>query len=152
MRAVIQRVKKAEVCIDKNETRQIGPGILVLLGVCEGDDVSLCKKMAEKCANLRIFEDEDGKMNLSAVQLSLQALVVSNFTLYGDTKKGKRPSFIRAAKEPLSVQCYECFLNEMEKQGLCGVQSGRFGAEMQVSLVNDGPVTLVLDTEEWAAK
>ncbi len=152
MRAMVQRVKQASVCIEENEVRQVGAGLVVFLGVAESDDVAMCKKLAEKCAHLRIFEDEEGRMNRSAAELFLEVLVVSNFTLYADTKKGKRPSFIRAAKEPLSVDCYEAFVCEMEKQGLKSVQTGRFGAEMQVALVNDGPVTLMLDTEEWKRK
>ncbi len=152
MRAVVQRVSSASVCINGGETREIEAGLVILLGVREGDDITLCKKLAEKCAHLRIFHDEDGKMNRSAVELSLQALVVSNFTLYADTKKGKRPSFIKAAKEPLSVDCYECFVQEIQKQGLASVETGTFGAEMQVKLLNDGPVTLMLDTDEWQAK
>ncbi len=152
MRALVQRVKNASVCIEGSETHHIGAGIVVFLGVKDSDEIVLCKKLAEKCAHLRIFEDEDGKMNKSAVELSLEALVISNFTLYADTKKGKRPSFIKAAKEPLSVEVYECFVKEMDCQGLAAVKTGRFGAEMQVELVNDGPVTLMLDTEEWMRK
>ncbi len=152
MRAVVQRVKRASVVISGGDTRSIGPGLLILLGVKEGDSPALCPKMAEKCAGLRIFEDEEGKMNRSAVDNGYAALVVSNFTLYGDTKKGKRPSFIAAAKPPLSVDCYEGFVQALGRQGLADVACGEFGADMQVELVNDGPVTLVLDTEEWAAK
>lgn len=152
MRAVVQRVKYARVEIDSNETRQIGPGILILLGVRDTDDIALCAKLAEKCAGLRIFEDEDGKLNLSAVDLGYEAMVVSNFTLYGDTKKGKRPSFTVAAKPPLSVDCYEEFVKKMREQNLASVRTGKFGADMQIDLCNDGPVTLVLDTDEWKAK
>lgn len=152
MRAVVQRVKRASVAIEGRETRAIGPGLLILLGVKEGDSPALCPKLAEKCAGLRIFEDEAGKMNRSAVENGYEALVVSNFTLYGDTKKGKRPSFTAAAGPPVSVNCYEEFLRCLRGQPLAGVECGEFGAEMQVELVNDGPVTLILDTEEWAAK
>lgn len=152
MRAVIQRVSSAAVVVDGGAPRTIGPGIVVLLGVRDDDDASLCTKLAEKSAGIRIFDDADGKMNLSAVELGFSALVISNFTLYGDTKKGKRPSFTAAAKPPLSVDCYNVFVEEMKKQGLKEVQTGEFGADMQVSLVNDGPVTLVLDTDEWKAK
>ena len=149
MRAVVQRVSRASVAVNSGAPRGIGPGIVVLLGVRDTDSVALCSKLAEKCANLRIFEDEEGKMNLSAAQLGYEALVVSNFTLYGDTRKGKRPSFITAAKPPLSVDCYEAFVRQMQQQGLAGVQMGEFGADMQVELVNDGPVTVILDTDEW---
>lgn len=95
------------------------------------------------------FEDENGKLNRSAVELGYSALVVSNFTLYGDTAKGKRPSFIHAAKGELAVPCYEKFLEEMGHQGLKDVQHGEFGADMKIDLVNDGPVTIVIDTDEW---
>ena len=152
MRALIQRVSYAKVTIDDSETRQIGPGLLVLLGVREGDDLAQCAKLADKCAGLRIFDDADGKLNLSAVDLEYSALIVSNFTLYGDTKKGKRPSFTCAARQPLSVDCYEEFIAQMKKAGLKDVQTGEFGADMKIELLNDGPVTLLLDTDEWAAK
>ena len=113
---------------------------MILLGVGEHDTLAIVPKLAEKCAQLRIFEDENGKLNLSAAELGYSALVVSNFTLYGDTAKGTAaPSFIRAAKPPLSVDAYEAFLHAMEQQGLSEVQHGEFGADMQVSLVNDGP-------------
>ena len=138
MRAVIQRVTSASVVVDGGAPRPIGPGLVILLGV-----------LAEKCAHLRIFSDEAGKLNKSAVELGYSALVVSNFTLYADTKKGKRPSFIAAAKPPLSVQAYELFLEKMNEQGLKEVQHGEFGADMQLSLTNDGPVTIVIDTDEW---
>ena len=97
----------------------------------------------------RIFEDEDGKLNRSAVELGYSALVVSNFTLYGDTSRGKRPSFIHAARGELAVPCYEKFLEEMSHQGLKDLQHGEFGADMKIDLVNDGPVTIVIDTDEW---
>lgn len=147
MRAVIQRVKYAKITIDGGEKREIGAGLLVLYGVCEGDSPTQCAKMAEKCAGLRIFEDAEGKMNLSALDLGLSAMVVSNFTLYGDTRKGKRPSFTQAAKAPLSVDCYEEFVRCMKAQGLQDVQTGEFAADMQIELVNDGPVTLLVEIE-----
>lgn len=150
MRAVIQRVSRASVTVNGGEPRAIGRGIVILLGVGEHDTLAIVPKLAEKCAQLRIFEDENGKLNLSAAELGYSALVVSNFTLYGDTAKGRRPSFIRAAKPPLSVDAYEAFLQAMEQQGLSEVQHGEFGADMQVSLVNDGPVTIMIDTDEWA--
>lgn len=149
MRALIQRVSRAAVTIGDGEVRSIGPGLLVLLGIHAADTVAMCQKMAEKTAFLRIFEDEEGKLNRSAAELGYAALVVSNFTLYGNTKKGKRPSFIAAAKPPLSVDCYEEYVRQLKLQGLKEVQTGEFGAEMQIELVNDGPITLMLDTEEW---
>ena len=115
----------------------------------ETDDPAVIPKLAEKCAHLRIFEDEAGKLNRSAAELGYEALVVSNFTLYGDTSRGKRPSFTHAARADLAVPCYERFLAELGSQGLRGVQHGEFGADMQVRLCNDGPVTIVIDTDEW---
>lgn len=149
MRAVIQCVRKADVSVNGGEPRAIGPGIVILLGVKDTDTLDIVPKLAEKCANLRVFPDEEGKLNKSAVDLGYSALVVSNFTLYGDTKKGKRPSYITAAKPPLSIDAYELFLAEMEKQGLKEVKHGEFGADMQVALVNEGPCTIVMDTDEW---
>ena len=149
MRAVIQRVTEASVTVNGGPERRIGPGLVILLGVRETDDPTIVPKLAEKCAHLRIFEDEAGKLNRSAVELGYEALVVSNFTLYGDTTKGKRPSFSHAAKADLAVPCYEQFLHEIGKQGLRAVQHGEFGADMKVRLLNDGPVTIVIDTDEW---
>ncbi len=149
MRAVIQRVTSASVVVEGGEPRAIGPGIMVLLGIKDTDDLAIVPKLAEKCAHLRIFEDENGKLNKSAVELGYSALIVSNFTLYGATKKGKRPSFIAAAKPPLSIDAYNLFLEKMEQQGLKEVKHGEFGANMQVSLVNDGPITIIVDTDEW---
>lgn len=149
MRAVIQRVTGASVTVNGGPERAIGPGLVILLGVRDTDDPAIVPKLAEKCAHLRIFEDDAGKLNRSAVELGYEALVVSNFTLYGDTTKGKRPSFIHAAKADLAVPCYEQFLEEMGKQGLKAVQHGKFGADMQICLLNDGPVTIVIDTDEW---
>lgn len=149
MRAVIQCVRKADVSVNGGEPRAIGPGIVVLLGVKDTDTLDIVPKLAEKCANLRVFPDEAGKLNKSAVELGYSALVVSNFTLYGDTRKGKRPSYITAAKPPLSVDAYELFLAEMEKQGLKEVKHGEFGADMLVNIANDGPVTIVIDTDQW---
>ncbi|PWM62947.1 MAG: D-tyrosyl-tRNA(Tyr) deacylase [Subdoligranulum variabile] len=149
MRAVIQRVTEASVTVNGGPARSIGPGLVILLGVRETDDPAIIPKLAEKCAHLRIFEDEAGKLNRSAAELGYEALVVSNFTLYGDTSRGKRPSFTHAARADLAVPCYEQFLEEMGRQGLRSVQHGEFGADMQVRLCNDGPVTIVIDTDEW---
>ena len=149
MRAVIQRVTRASVAVNGGEPRPIGPGLVILLGVRDTDDIAIVPKLAEKCAHLRIFEDENGKLNRSAVELGYSALVVSNFTLYGETAKGKRPSFIHAAKGELAAPCYDKFIEEMNRQGLRDVQHGEFGADMQVSLVNEGPCTIVIDTDEW---
>lgn len=149
MRAVIQRVTEASVTVNGGPERRIGPGLVILLGVRDTDDPAIVPKLAEKCAHLRIFEDDAGKLNRSAVELGYEALVVSNFTLYGDTTKGKRPSFIHAAKADLAVPCYDQFLAEIGKQGLKAAQHGEFGADMKVRLLNDGPVTIVIDTDEW---
>lgn len=151
MKAVIQRVSRAAVTINGGERRAIGPGLVVLLGVQDTDSPALCPKLAEKIAGLRIFEDAEGKLNISAEEKGYEALVVSNFTLYGDTKKGKRPSFIKAAKPPLSVEAYEEFVRCLRAAKLKSVQTGEFGAEMQVELVNDGPVTIVIETDDWAS-
>ena len=149
MREVLQRVAGASVTVNGGGARVIGPGLVLLVGIKDTDTLDLAPKLAEKCAHLRIFADEEGKLNRSAAELGYSALVVSNFTLYANTKKGKRPSFIAAAKPPLAVDAYELFLAELEKQGLKEVKHGEFGADMQVSLVNDGPVTILLDTDEW---
>ncbi len=149
MRAVIQRVCNANVIVEGGAPRAIERGIVILLGVKDTDTLDICEKLAQKCAGLRIFEDEEGKLNLSAQQLGLDALVVSNFTLYGDTRKGKRPSFISAAKPPLSVDAYDRFVQELGKTGLRQIQTGEFGADMQLTLTNDGPVTIVIDTDDW---
>ena len=152
MRAVIQAVSSASVRVNGGEPRPIGPGLVILLGVKDTDTLDIIPKLAEKCAGLRIFPDDEGKLNLSAKDLGYSALVVSQFTLYGNTRKGFRPSFIKAAKPPLSVDAYEQFLAEMERQGLKEIQHGEFGADMQVALVNEGPCTIVIDTDEWKQK
>ena len=150
MRAVLQRVSRASVIVNGGEPRKIGPGLVILLGVRDTDTLGIVPKLAEKCAHLRIFPDEAGKLNRSAVELGYSVLVVSNFTLYGDTSRGKRPSFIHAAKGETAKSAYDAFLQElMNAQGLKDVQHGEFGADMQVSLVNDGPVTIIIDTDEW---
>lgn len=149
MRAVIQRVSRAQVTVNGGAPRAIGPGLVVLLGVKDGEDHAVIPKLAQKCANLRIFDDEQGKLNLSAAALGLSALVVSNFTLYGDTARGNRPSFIRSARGQAASDAYQAFLAALQAQGLREVQHGEFGADMQLSLTNDGPVTIVIDTDEW---
>jgi D-tyrosyl-tRNA(Tyr) deacylase len=150
MRALLQRVTGAAVTIGGGERRQIGPGLLILLGVREGDGLPMCEKLAQKCAKLRIFDDAEGKLNLSAAEVGGAALVVSQFTLYADTKKGRRPSFSAAAKPPIGEACYEEFVRCLRRQGLKEVQTGRFGANMRVELLNDGPVTVLIDTDDWS--
>ena len=152
MRAVLTKVKHASVTIDGEVKGKIGKGFLILLGVAPDDTEEKCRKMADKLCSLRIFDDENGALNLSAEDLGYEALVVSNFTLYADTKKGKRPGFTRAAKPPVSVDCYNEVVGQMKRTRLAGVQTGEFGAEMHISLVNEGPITIVIDTDEWAAK
>ena len=152
MITVLQRVQHAKVEIDGKSVGATEQGLLILLGVAEGDTRAEADKLVKKIANLRIFEDENGKMNLSLLDIGGGVLVVSQFTLYGDTRKGFRPSFIKAAKPPLAVDAYELFLAEMNQQGLKEVQHGEFGADMQVSLVNEGPCTIVIDTDEWKHK
>lgn len=149
MRAVLQRVSGAQVIVDGGAPRVIGPGLVILLGVRDTDTAADVPKLAEKCASLRIFADEEGKLNRSAVELGYEALVVSNFTLYGDTRKGRRPGFTHAAGGEDAKALYELFLQRLGEQGLKAVQHGEFGADMQITLTNDGPVTLVLDTDEW---
>lgn len=149
MKVVVQRVSRSSVTIDKKETRSIGPGLLLLVGVAQTDTVEDCEKMARKCAELRIFEDSEGKLNLSAEELGLSVMVVSNFTLQADTRKGRRPSFIAAAKPPLSIDLYQHFVECLRQQSFREVKTGEFGADMQIELLNDGPITLVLDTQDW---
>lgn len=145
MRAVIQRVAAASVEVDGEEIASIGRGLLVLLGVTYADDEKHAVAMADKLAHLRIFEDEAGKMNLSIADVGGEFLVVSQFTLYGDIRKGRRPSFTDAAPPEQARRLYERVIEELRRRGY-SVQSGRFGAHMHVRLVNDGPVTLLFDT------
>ena len=147
MRAVLTRVKSASVTIDGEVVGKIGKGFLILLGVGPEDTREHCRYLAQKALGLRIFEDENGKMNLGLDQVDGQVLVVSQFTLYGNCRKGRRPSFTDAAPPELGNQLYEAFLQECEALGY-PPQHGRFGADMQVESVNDGPVTLWLDTQQ----
>jgi len=145
MRAVIQRVSRAKVTVDEEITGEIGPGILVLLGVSRQDSEKEALYLLEKTLNLRIFEDAEGKMNLSLLDIDGELLVVSQFTLYGDARKGRRPSFIEAAAPDEANRLYEFFVAEARKQ-IKKVGTGRFQAIMDVELVNDGPVTILLDS------
>ena len=144
MRVVVQRVNNASVKIAGNMVGQINKGLLLLVGLKEGDGVEQIKKVATKIAKMRIFEDENGKTNLAIKDVGGQILSVSQFTLLADTKKGNRPSFIKAMKPPKSAELWEQFNEELKKQGLT-VETGEFGADMQVDLQNDGPFTIVLD-------
>ncbi len=145
MRAVIQRVKQSAVAVDDREVACIGSGLLVLLAVNRGDTDNDATYMAEKTAGLRIFEDATGKMNRSLIDIGGEMLVISQFTLYGDCRKGRRPSFIEAAPPDLAERLYDRFISVVKEKEL-RVQTGRFGAAMSVSLVNDGPVTLIVES------
>ena len=140
MRALVQRVSEASVAVGGEEIARIGPGLLVLLGVREGDGAEEADRIAGKLERLRVFEDDEGRMNLSVRDVAGEVLVVSQFTLYGDARKGNRPSFVEAAAPELAERLYERVRSSL------GAQGGRFGARMQVALVNDGPVTLLLET------
>lgn len=146
MRAVLTRVRSASVSIAGQTVGQIGRGFLILLGVGPEDTPETCRFLAEKALGLRIFEDEAGKMNLGLDAIGGQVLVVSQFTLYGNCRKGRRPSFTDAAGPELGNRLYEQFLSECQSLGY-PPQHGQFGADMQVESVNDGPVTLILDTD-----
>ena len=147
MRAVLTRVTSASVTIDGEVVGSIGKGFLILLGVGPNDTEKECRYLAEKMLGLRIFEDENGKMNLGLEAVGVEVLVVSQFTLYGNCRKGRRPSFAGAAPPALGEELYEKFLEICTELGY-PPQHGRFGADMQVESVNDGPVTLILDTEQ----
>ncbi len=147
MRAVLTRVSSASVTIDGEVVGQIGKGFLILLGVGPEDTEKECRYLAEKALGLRIFTDENDKMNLGLADVDGQVLVVSQFTLYGNCRKGRRPSFAEAAGPELGNQLYERFLEICEELGF-PPQHGRFGASMQVESVNDGPVTILLDTKQ----
>lgn len=146
MRAVIQRVREARVVVAGDVVGEIGRGILVLLGVGRGDTDADAAWLATRVASLRIFEDAEGKMNLALRDAGGSALVVSQFTLYGDCRKGRRPGFDRAAEPGKAERLYRHFVDRLAETGL-PVATGRFGAQMQVFLVNDGPVTLLIDSE-----
>lgn len=147
MRVVLQRVSEAEVSVKGKVIGQIGQGYLALLGVAHDDTLEIADRMLEKIKKLRLFEDENGKTNLSIEQVDGRMLVVSQFTLYADCKKGNRPSFTNAGSPAMAEELYEYFLSRC-REVFGDVQHGSFGAEMQVSLVNDGPFTVVLDSAE----
>jgi D-tyrosyl-tRNA(Tyr) deacylase len=147
MRAVIQRVGCAKVEVDGETVGEIGGGFCILLGIHQEDTTDDIDWMAPKVAQLRIFEDDDGKMNRSLLDVEGAALVVSQFTLYGDCRKGRRPSFVEAARPEKAIPLYEDFCKRLELEGVA-VAKGVFGAKMQVSLTNNGPVTVVLESPE----
>ncbi len=146
MRAVIQRVKEAQITVEQQVTGRIEQGIVALVGFAEADKPEDLDWMARKIAGLRIFNDGDGKMNLSVGQVNGKILVVPNFTLYGDVSRGRRPSFTSAAQPQVAEQLFDQFVAALAGQGV-EIAQGEFGASMQVNIVNDGPVTLIIDTE-----
>jgi D-aminoacyl-tRNA deacylase len=150
MRAVVQRVSRAKVTVDDELLGEIGPGLLVFLGVGAEDAPSDGTYLAQKIVNLRIFEDETAKMNVSALERKLPLLIISQFTLYGDCRHGRRPSFSEAALPELGEKLYEAFCHEVMNYGLI-VAQGRFGSHMAVELINDGPVTILLDSKNLRA-
>lgn len=147
MRTVVQRVRHASVTIDEQCVASIGQGMLLLVGFEDADEPNDLEWMAQKVANLRIFDDADGVMNRSVKDVDGELLVVSQFTLYASVKKGNRPSYIRAAKPDVAIPLYESFCETMSLQAGREVKTGVFGADMKVSLLNDGPVTIVIDTK-----
>ncbi|MGM0635973.1 MAG: D-aminoacyl-tRNA deacylase [Bacteroidota bacterium] len=148
MRAVIQRVSESSVAVNQQKIASIQKGLLILLGIEAADSYEDIDWLCRKIAKMRIFSDEQNAMNLSLQDIDGEAIVVSQFTLYASTKKGNRPSFIKAAKPEIAIPIYESFIENLQKYLNQPVQSGVFGADMKVHLVNDGPVTIVIDTKE----
>lgn len=149
MRALIQRVTHGSVTLDGKIISEIKKGYVILLGVCEGDTEKESRLLAEKTVNLRVMSDADDKMNLSVIDVKGEILVVSQFTLYADCSEGRRPSFIKAAKPELAKSLYELYVSQLKHLGIAKVVTGEFGAYMKVELVNDGPVTIMLDTKDF---
>ena len=152
MRAVLTRVKSASVAVDGKTIGQIGQGFLILLGITHEDTEAQAVKLADKLVGLRIFEDEDEKMNLDILNVGGEVLAVSQFTLCADVKKGNRPSFIRSAAPDRANELYELYCSKLLENGVKNVQKGIFGADMKVELLNDGPVTILYDSEIWRKK
>jgi D-tyrosyl-tRNA(Tyr) deacylase len=147
VRAVVQRVKSSNVKVDNNIIGEIGKGLNVLIGICKDDTVEDIKYIRDKIVNLRIFEDEQGKLNLSLLDIAGELLIVSQFTLYGDCRKGRRPNFMEALGGDEAKQLYNEFVILCSKE-IKNVQTGEFGADMEVNIVNDGPVTLLIDSKK----
>lgn len=147
MRSVVQRVKSAKVSVDSKIIGSINHGIMLLLGIENNDDLKDVEYMCDKIINLRIFEDENGKMNKSLIDVKGSILIVSQFTLLGDARKGRRPSFINAAQPELAIPLYENFVQNFKNNGI-KTETGEFGADMQVEIINDGPVTILLDSKK----
>ncbi len=149
MKAVVQRVKKSQVSVDGQVVGKVGQGFNVLLGVMQGDTTAEADVLAAKIAKLRVFEDEQGKMNLCVTDIGGEILVISQFTLCADLKKGNRPSFINSAKPDEANALYEYFCKQLLANGVGNVEKGIFAADMEVEIINDGPVTIVMDTDIW---
>jgi D-tyrosyl-tRNA(Tyr) deacylase len=147
MRALIQRVQKGSVTVDDNVIGQINQGLVILLGVKDGDTEAAAEYLAQKIVNLRIFQDENGKFNRPALDVGAELLAISQFTLYADTRRGRRPGFSDAARPEVSIPLYEKFVEYLQSSGL-KVETGEFGAHMIVEIINDGPVTIMLDSED----
>ena len=147
MRVVIQRVKRASVAIDNNIEGQIASGVLIFLGIVAEDTLEDTKWLSKKISNLRIFSDKNDVMNLSLIDQNFEALVISQFTLHAQTKKGNRPSYIKAARPEIAIPLYEEFIRQLRHDLGKEVQSGVFGANMEIDLLNDGPVTIIIDTK-----
>ena len=150
MKAVIQRVLKANVTVDQKKIASIGNGLLILLGIVDEDNQEDINWLVNKIVNLRIFNDENGIMNRSLIDINGEVIIVSQFTLHASTKKGNRPSYIKAAKPNVAIPLYESFIETMQYQINTRIQTGVFGADMKVELLNDGPVTIIVDTKNKA--
>ena len=145
MKLVVQRVKKSNLKIKNKLYSSINTGMVILIGISKNDNYEMAKELANKIIKLRIFNDDNGKMNKNIMQIKGEVLVVSQFTLYADTNKGNRPSFINAAKPELAILLYNHFIDELQKLISSKVRTGKFGADMKIELINDGPVTIILE-------
>lgn len=148
MRAIIQRVSKADIMINGTDGGAINTGFVVLLGISDDDNEKCADYIADKIMGLRVFTDSEDKLNLSLDDINGEIMIVSNFTLYGNCKKGNRPSFIKAAKPPLADGLYDYFVDRIKSKSKNKVITGEFGADMQINLTNDGPITIIMDTDE----
>jgi len=145
LKLVVQRVKKSNLKIKNKLYSSINTGMVILIGISKNDNYEMAKELAKKIIKLRIFNDDNGKMNKNIMQIKGEVLVVSQFTLYADTNKGNRPSFINAAKPELAISVYNHFIDELQKLISSKVRTGKFGADMKIELINDGPVTIILE-------
>ena len=145
MKLVVQRVKKSNLKIKNKLYSSINAGIVILIGISKNDNYEMAKELANKIIKLRIFNDDNGKMNKNIIQIKGEVLVVSQFTLYANTNKGNRPSFVNAAKPELAISLYNHFIDELQKLISSKVKTGKFGADMKIELINDGPVTIILE-------